>query len=233
MSSSGLPSTSSRSASRPLRMVPKRFPLRSSFAALAGGGLRRHARGNSGLHPELQFAMQRGAVEHHGIAGIAPHHQRHAGLPGAQQIGARLFECPAEERGLSQHPRLCPKRRNPACLSGSRRRHVCCTSERLSGAGIAREVLRIRFRHRQSRIEIHTLPRHLLRAAHRGSGRATIRARWRPRRPPRRRRHRANRRCGRPAADSAHAPPRPPRGTAAGRGGCKACPGPSRLRGWL
>ena len=41
--------------------------------AVAGGGLQGDGRGNAGLHPELQFAMHRGAREDQRIAGIGAH----------------------------------------------------------------------------------------------------------------------------------------------------------------
>ena len=102
ISCSGLPSTSSRSASMPWRMAPMRSAAPSSFAALTVAACRATVTGIPACHPELQLAVQRGSVEDHRIAGIAAHHQRHAGLPGAQQVGARGVERALEQLRLGR-----------------------------------------------------------------------------------------------------------------------------------
>ena len=123
----------------PWRMAPMRFSRAQQFRGVDGGRLQGHRHRNSGLHPELQFAVQRGSVEDHRIAGIAAHHQRHAGLPGAQQVGAGGVERALEQLRLGRIGALAGTDELARALEQARGHHLL-DQRTIQNVGLAAEV---------------------------------------------------------------------------------------------
>ena len=97
----------------------------SSFAALTVAAGRATVNGNSGLHPELQLAVQRGPWKTMRIARIVPITRGNAGIPGEQKVGARGVESALEQLRFDRVGALSPNSRTRAFPFSTRAGTTC------------------------------------------------------------------------------------------------------------
>ena len=86
MSSRGLPSTRSRSASRPFWMEPMRRSRTQQAGGVVGSSLEGCLRGDASTNPELEFTVERRPMKHQEVAGVAARHERNTCLIRSLQI---------------------------------------------------------------------------------------------------------------------------------------------------